>query len=1420
MLVESMLPETGFTPTEEQAHLFEKVEDSLALPLPPAVGNALSESLLYRNSAVLNHALTRIGPAINELRERAENPAISIGRIRKTYAVEIFETSGNFCTTSFLSQDTFAQSTAPLHYYSAQSDILIDIYRRAIWSLFGDTPTKKVESSARVGSRAVPCSDVLKKRFTRKPAASLQKSIDRSNLESVATAQNAMATHVGAILMAIGGHRPSNSLFQLRRWDFDLELCAANIADKQSDPAHIRRIVGLGEKGNHQIYLYLCHLKALADLNVNPRLTAYIRNQVLKGRKPLLFELCKDGSIKPANIQWFREQIAKAPEVPLNFGRHFLATHARSLDESHADLLGIHLGHYESTGHPFSTESPLIAKNFLAALNPILDQIFNLQGWRLNTGLADAAERRRKITPISLTDWSEVGQLVSWENRKKAFDRVTNARNRKVRAHWRAQLHTVQHEANQKVCDTAFEIYSDFAKLLAYRINERQRVRFKQHAKTVHLPQHAKIPEADSLPQLDNQSWAVEELLTQLDEYYADDIPKSIAAHNTVARTLTWAYDSGFYSGELHWPFLPLKGLDPSPFLPGLFRASSQISLIRSAFDGQTEGDFRPSRDLAMAALSAIIFAGVDQVDVLVGIFKEAGKCRRIPAIPDAVSVNVRSLSWEVGLRGPAAVCYARWLDRNQTIADSDEIVAALQETFAGEPWVAGKNILERLTSTMEMVNRIERSGAGNQALSLEEGSTCLEPEQMDVLLGYAAPDADLEVVHSEPKPLNANVVEDSAPNEFSDKITSEMKHLRRLVSRKQADIELPVTGKTYLYDRVEKDSEKQKLINELRACSELSSWSWYGALWACWLTNEITRPKKQGAGTLARASVQNYYGPAEKALTRALRKYIRESDRVPGPGDLETLYHRALEITSSSNDGSVCEKFLSLHEIAVRQFFIDDVDTSDYWEYWRPSRHERQQVRNQIATDHEIEAISTALFDHCNPDADLSEFVDQDRRTILQATLAFHLAAVSGGRINEMLSRHTIDFLLFGQETALVIRPNWMQRGKTRAARRLIDLSGRIDPIYRQLLAEQLHTEHATWPSRNHRRLWLFSTLDGRPTPMHRIRSIVNQVSLQVLGRTFRWHDLRHRWACDFYCQFTLGLRLCDLKLARNPDYPTQLPVQTPRQLATIKHSVGHSRNKMTISTYLHVPWVFQVQAQQWDWTPRRLAASLGVKVKTAGEMLSAENCAAFHTARLLTRLIPAPGHSHSSPLDRETQLVVAQSKARYCHALHDLGCGRPQDYVRTRYALTKKEIDRMLRYAHVLAEKSGIGIAIEGKPTQKRLSTAPKATPELRQLMKLWEAVDLDHPAAEIAHYLSIWYDFLPRSRDARRRVRWPSDLAPATLSNELQVRHRPKDSDKIANSYTVVMKGKNVTTAWTWVMAIAWIISKARQSHQLDS
>ncbi|MDZ7790279.1 MAG: hypothetical protein U5L08_07280 [Xanthomonadales bacterium] len=50
------------------------------------------------------------------------------------------------------------------------------------------------------------------------------------------------------MIIAIVGHRHSNALFRLRRWDFDLGLGAANIADKMSDPAHLRRLVGLGSQ--------------------------------------------------------------------------------------------------------------------------------------------------------------------------------------------------------------------------------------------------------------------------------------------------------------------------------------------------------------------------------------------------------------------------------------------------------------------------------------------------------------------------------------------------------------------------------------------------------------------------------------------------------------------------------------------------------------------------------------------------------------------------------------------------------------------------------------------------------------------------------------------------------------------------------------------------------------------------------------------------------------------------------------------------------------------------------------------------------------------------------------------------------------------------------------------------------------------
>lgn len=1414
--VASMLPESAFQPKERQARFFEDVETGFTLALPPTVASILSDCSQYRNSVVLDFALQKIGTAINQLRDRTGIQALSTGRIRKTYAVEIYEASRDFCATSLLSQDTFALSTAPMHYYSTRTDILNRIYRRAIWKLFDDTAATEPETSSRIGSRAVPKHRFLED-FTRKPASALQKTIDRSSLESIAGAQNSMACHVAAIMMAIGGHRPSNALFDIRRWDFDLSLGAAIIADKQSDPAHVRRIIGLGEKGIRQIYLYLRHLQAIVDLDLNSSLTAHIRNRVLKGRAPLLFRLLPDGSIETANLEWFREEIKKAPELPLNYGRHYLACHARELDQSGADLIGVQLGHYESTGHPFSSESPLVPARFIGALNPILDSIFDQQGWRLNVGLADPKERRRKMATASLTDWPKTGDLLNWANRKKAFNRITNARNKQVRAHWRASLHRVQHSANQQVIDTAFRINVKLARLIAYRINERQKVRHKQHARLVKLPDGSAMPAADSIPKIDNGSAAVNELLLQLDTHYADESEKAIAAHNTVARVLMWAQVQGYYSGSMHWPYLLLKPLDPSPFLPGLFRATSQIERIRDCFD-ELSDRARPGldSDLAKAALSAVVFAGVDREEVLTGMFQNACRCWRIPSMPDALLVHIDSLSYTVGLRGPAATCFARWQQAHDPVDSSTDIVEALSHTFPAEPWAAGQNVLKRLTSTMEMVNRVERAGIGNMALDFEEGSTHLEPEQLEVLLSQDRSISSPQVEIGNLEVSGQKVPELSNPNDFEKQSTEQIKRLRTLLSKAERDIELKETGKIFRYDRAENPSEREKLVAELEACSKLPSWNWYSILWAHWLQYELTRPKESGEGILSTGSVRTRFFEGEKWLTRSLKRLSSGRHHAPAPDDLESVYMQALEDAPRSTDARICKTFFSLHCIAIELFGIDDLDPSDYWEYWRPRRKERGQVRSRIASDYEIDDISNALLSHCDPDAKLPAFANADRRFILQATLAFHLAVVTGARISEILTRQTVDLLLLGQETAVMIRPNSMKRGKTRSARRLVDISDRIDPIYRQLLADQTRAEQMSWPSRDQRHLWLFSTLEGRPVQSHRIRAIVNQVSLQLTGRTFPWHSLRHRWACEQYCLSILGLSLSELGGSGSPRSSVHGWIHTPRQISEIKHSIGHSRHQMTVSTYLHVPWIFQLQAQLGEWTPHRLASSVGIQPKTANTRISHARHAIEITTSYLDKWRPLRKSEDQEFEEGTAEVLAPNVSARYCRALHDYSRGRTPDYIRSRYTLTQQEIDLMLLYAQALAEKSGIGIGVSGKPAQKRLSTVPKSTEACCKLMSIWEALEDGRLEPDTQRFLDQWYVFLRRDRDARRRLRLPVGVVAPDLE-KLGVELRATCSgDQPTTHYMARMDGKDVTTALSWILGVAWIVRRARKNR----
>jgi len=304
-----MLPDSAFAPKGPNSHLV-KSAGEFSVRLPPALVNLLSKVRIHlMQDPIAEKIQDSLGNSVRNLRQHVGLPNITVGRLRNANAILIHEKTQDYCATATLTQNTFRQSPAPLHYYSAQADVLAGLYQQAIWPLFSaDTPKKETENSntARVGTLALACSSALR-RTAKAASKSLHTHTDPDDPVSLAKAHNAITAHLSAMLMGVVGHRFSSSLFKLNRWDFDLALGAANIRDKMSDPAHLRRLVGLGNKVATQVALYLLHLNELGELGTKD-LKAHSR-AVLQGKKPLLFRLNDQGAPRDADLKWFTSQV-------------------------------------------------------------------------------------------------------------------------------------------------------------------------------------------------------------------------------------------------------------------------------------------------------------------------------------------------------------------------------------------------------------------------------------------------------------------------------------------------------------------------------------------------------------------------------------------------------------------------------------------------------------------------------------------------------------------------------------------------------------------------------------------------------------------------------------------------------------------------------------------------------------------------------------------------------------------------------------------------------------------------------------------------------------------------------------------------------------------------------------------------------
>lgn len=1436
LTLQSMLPDSAYEP-KDNAHNLMPVEQKFSVELPPSLAQLLSRIRPWLNRQTQGLSLSEdLGEAILKVRLTTGLHHVSIGKIRKAYAVLIHEEQPDYCATATLAQDTFGLSQAPLHYYSVQSDVLANLYKRAIWPIFGDSCAQlEPEQSIRIGTKALATPDALKS-ASRVAARPLHAHTDRNDPASVARTHNALVAHIAAMLISIVGHRHSNALFRVNRWDVDLELAAANIADKMSDPAHLRRVVGLGEHVARQIALYLLHLEEACELN---RMEHFGRraSAALAGKQSLFFRLDEtDAQPLEADLVWLKSQLTDLPDIPTNRGRHYLGSTGRESTHN-PDLIALQLGHFESVGYPWSPDSPMIPKQFIESVNRILDSAFSEQGridpedkrgWQLQAGLATARPETRSQSPASQEDsWSRTGPIIDWHQANLAFAREAKKRNLLVRRTRWFRQHQIRHETEQAVVTISSSLDDQIADLIAYWVNDRQLTRRKQDAQLVTLPGLG-IRHPDRLPnRVEAADQTIETLFSEIGNQFTDP-EAAVLAHNTAARALTWAHHQGLYRGPIHSPWLPLRPVDLSPFTPGLFRATSQIRLLREHLEqiGRESAEKRASsreHTAGVAALWLAVDGGIDDAELLEELISGDCGIYAVPAVPDAIVVHCRKLKHSCGLRGMAAIAYLAWRKRSQNLKKTPQLEKCLDQVLPPEARTARTNLARALSSTVSMNNRIKRSGMTNFALDLENGCTSLEEDQLAKLLGA---DCQAPISSGEPIPVAEPTVKVEAVDHdmAAYDLREEYDHLLHL-HHDSKDVELPFSGHTWRYDYANSGPERNKIIEEARLAAENADWSWFGRYWAIWIAKELTRPKITNPDEqLAYSSVFGPYSESARRMRDLLtRRSGKNLETPPTTEFLEHLYELILEDSPTSTQQRVCRSLLSFHGYVAAETGIDDIDPSNYWEYWRPKRQERSMVRSRIPFTTELEAIEAALLRYAEPASEIDELGNIDRRMIREALLAFRLAVDSGARIGEISALRTIDTILVDGKTGLLIRPNRRRPLKTRSARRVTDISEYISVEVRALLAEHIQAERADQPKRKRDQTWLFADFSGRPVPAEEHRKLVNQVAIALTGRPLRWHSLRHRQVCERLCRFVLGVGLDELLRPQSKHPEPEL--RTPREAAAIRAQIGHARLRTSLETYFHLPWALQLSEYAGETAHAgELASALGINRSAAYRRL--RSCRG-KIDEITAEEIAATLGGGAAPANRETLVPHAyisspQQTPRLCLGLHALGHGLGEESVLYRPGLSQGEIDRLRSADLNLAMRTGIGILRDNPFATARHSRPPKWLTTSRQLQHFWLKLELES-APEIKKLAEIWQTHaqaglrhgLECRREPRAHMFWPTDQV-HMLRHELRriglKTDVIEDSDAISAVQIKDLEKRNVTSETVWTLAICSVVQSA--------
>lgn len=1419
-------PEDAFEPTDATAHLLEKTVAVMRLSLPPKLRGWIN-SLLEKSSDHWHWKPEDLRTALSSFFASVEEEigsGISFARVRNFARARFRDVTQDTSKTMLLCGDTFGLSTAPLYYVNLPLRELEASFRAAMWPVLGDLPSPSPSGGGdpvRVGSQLLVTVETARE-LARSPSALMHAS-GKHRIDGGRRVQdhNALTNHVLCMLMAVGGHRPTAALLKLGRFDFDIDQPGAIFRDKQCDPAHFSRYAPTADLIAQQVVQYFEHLRGLARSADDGIHASRRANQALCGDASLFFHLTQDGTPTELEMPSWRATLpGNWGALPLNWGRTWLASRGREAGIE-ADHLAIVLGHLEATGYPYSRESPLEPAQLSRKVSGPLGLLARSAGWVVRKGLgADATvdELLREAGP--LRDWKRERHELAAQMRQFQAE-ADHARRSQVRGK-REEGERLVYSILREVISAEIPAFGDLVKVTPPVPAEG--ITSEQPSHRIHM----------SLDEL-------EDIEKRVEDASGSDKVLAIAAHNCLHRYLKHA------AQQLHWdcpipsPWLAPPTQEPTPFFPGMFRATTQLRVLREQF-GRI-----PPRPGASAVFTDFEWAcGISAMSLCIFSFEDnAQRVRNILAgrmsmtgsrtIDDLLLLETSDRARSAGVRSIAAAALARLRrDHPSELLPSqerlDEVLAAQMPRVLAGP-AAG--LLERLCATIEVANRIELSGLARLANDSQSGCVSMPVSRQRQFLeeGWGA-------LESLP-PLPSNTGRQSSPVGGRKRKPSEARknyrRLRQTLHVGTGPKKFRLTGESLSQANI--GAFRGPLQRELEALlseGKLSPLVACITAYALHLTMHGTVEKREPA-----------WSTVYKYITSFGAELVAQGSEVDFPNlDADEhldLYQSVIDRKSANTCKELAGRALAeFHAYLQKHHGFDAVDFADLEGVVVAAEH---QVDADVVQPQEV----ARGLDHMTA---LAWPATQERqndpvRTRLdrQALVFTLLLRASGARHNELAALRFKDVLANDKATVLFVRPSRYRRLKTPAARRIIDATKRLSRRQRQVVSDWLAAEEArlgkTWKS-------TLPIFGAHGTPKERVApEVLRDKSMEalgiVIGSRSRVHRVRHLVAGEDLAALWLSdqdwrsLRLARVLARRFAFGQRRMDVPLPRNVREQGVRFGHRRSSTTVLNYFHMPWMTKSRAvaalHQYE-TRHAAAVALGVSVAGADKILQRKKSMLEgqpSPAPISAWVLHAAGERTLTPGNATVQLprAVAEENPTPVSALlvsrmlRDVQRGLSLAHVVLTHGLNRQQADLLLESVNEIEKKTAFRLMPrtdrKGRPRAARAFESARPAERIIELLDNGSA-DEQALVRDLANCHLLW-----ARRGKRDELVWPVRDVDRIVNlllklgvSESQIR-RSAVAGEAGFEQLVVLRHawKNATMnhAIAWALAVTHATSKLR-------